>query len=175
MTPRDLVLTSRGVRHRGRLYPCVIGRGGLSATKLEGDGATPIGSHEIVEVLYRPDRLTAPNSWASPILSGDLWSDDVALADYNQPVRIPYKGSHEVMRRADPMYDIVLVTDWNYPEVSAGLGSCIFLHQWRRPGFPTAGCVAFRRDHLIEIASRLHPGDRLIVPPLPAGPRHAPR
>ncbi|MCV6586652.1 MAG: L,D-transpeptidase family protein, partial [Marinibacterium sp.] len=42
-------------------------------------------------------------------------------------------------------------------------GSAIFLHQWRRPGYPTEGCIAFRRDHLRWIVQRLRPGTRLIV------------
>lgn len=123
---------------------------------------------------YRPDRMARPNLWATPIHFGDLWSDDADRAEYNLPVRAPYAGSHEVMRRADPMYDLVLVTDWNYPVAEAGRGSCIFMHQWRRPGFPTAGCVALRRDHLHQIAARLLPGDRLVVPLLASGPRHHP-
>lgn len=175
MTPQDLVLTPRGVRFRGQTYPCVLGRGGVRGDKREGDGATPLGRHAIVDLFFRPDRIAPPNAWAKPIRPGDLWSDDPARPDYNHHVRRPYGGSHEVMRRADPMYDLVLVTDWNHPNATPGHGSCIFLHQWRRPGFPTAGCIAFRRDHLCAIAARLRPDDRLIVPPLPSGLRHAPR
>lgn len=158
-----MVLTRRGLRHRGRLYPCTIGRNGLSAHKREGDMATPVGTYRIVAMLYRPDRLTAPAAWARPIRPGDLWSDDSADAAYNHLVRAPYAPSHEVLRRADPMYDLILVTDWNWPEALPGRGSCIFVHQWRRPGYPTAGCVALRRDHLRAIAAQIVPGTRLIV------------
>lgn len=163
MTPGDLVLTPRGVRFMGRIWPCTIGRGGIRADKREGDGATPVGAHHIVGLLYRPDRMARPASWAVPIRPGDLWSDDPGVADYNLMVRAPYPHSHESLRRADPLYDLVLVTDWNWPEAQPGKGSCIFIHQWRRPGYPTAGCVAFRRDHLRWIARRITPGSRLIV------------
>ena len=78
-------------------------------------------------------------------------------------VRTPYPYSHEVLRRADPLYDLVLITDWNWPQAQKGRGSCIFIHQWRRPGYPTEGCVAFRRDHLLWIAQRLTYESRLIV------------
>lgn len=169
MTPTDLVLTPLGLRFRGRRYPCVIGRGGVSLAKREGDGATPAGCLRIVAMLYRPDRMARPAAWARPIGPRDLWSDDPALPDYNQPVRAPYPGSHEALRRADPLYDLVLVTDWNRVEAGTGAvpgrGSCIFVHQWRRLGFPTAGCVALRRDHLRHIAAWLEPGARLIVQP----------
>lgn len=163
MTPSDLVLTPTGLRFMGRLIPCTLGKGGIRADKREGDGATPVGVHRIVGMLYRPDRIAAPQAWAVPILPGDLWSDDVRDAAYNQLVRAPYAPSHEQLRRADPLYDLVLLTNWNWPEAEAGRGSAIFLHQWRRPGYPTAGCVAFSRQNLRWIAERLTPEARLIV------------
>ncbi len=164
MTPADLVLTPRGVRFRGRAFPCAIGKGGRSTAKREGDGATPVGVHRIVGMLYRADRISAPASWAIPIGPQDLWSDDSQDSRYNQLVTAPYKFSHERLRRADPLYDLVLLTDWNWPNAVPGKGSAIFLHQWRRPGYPTEGCVAFRRDHLRWIAERITPGTRLIIP-----------
>lgn len=159
----DLILTKMGLRFAGRLWPCSIGKGGLSRAKREGDGATPQGVHRIVGLLYRPDRVPPPARWAAPILPGDLWSDASGQPDYNHPVRTPYAHSHEALRRADPLYDVVLVTDWNWPEAEAGRGSCIFLHQWRRTGYPTEGCIAFRRDHIRQIAALAAPGTRLIV------------
>ncbi len=164
MTPSDLVVTPRGVRFWGRVFPCVIGKGGFSNNKREGDGATPTGAHRIVGLLYRPDRVARPAPWARPIGPRDLWSDDPADAAYNQPVQSPYDGSHECLRRADPLYDIVLLTDWNWPNAVPGKGSAIFVHQWRRAGYPTEGCVALRRDHLHWIARRVVPGTRLIIP-----------
>lgn len=163
MTPSDLVLTPRGVRFLGQHFPCSIGRGGLRANKAEGDGATPRGIHHITGCLYRPDRTRRPAPWAAPILPGDLWSDDLRHAAYNQMVRAPYAHSHESLRRADPLYDLILLTDWNWPIATPGNGSAIFLHQWRKPHHPTEGCIAFRRDHLTWIAARVTPGTRLIV------------
>lgn len=148
----------------GRMWPCTLGRGGVSAHKREGDGATPVGLHRIVGLLYRPDRMARPTDWAVPIRPGDLWSDDPGHEDYNLMVRAPYPHSHETLRRSDPLYDLVLLTDWNWPRAVKGRGSAIFLHRWRRPGFPTEGCVAFRPDHLHRIAGWIRFGTRLIVP-----------
>lgn len=159
-----MVLTPRGLRFAGRLWPCTIGRGGLTADKREGDGATPRGRHHITGLLYRPDRMARPAPWAEPIRPGDLWSDEPQDEDYNTLVRAPYTGSHEALRRADPLYDLVLLTDWNWPDATPGRGSAIFLHRWRRPGYPTEGCIAFRPDHLRRIAALAAPGTRLIVP-----------
>lgn len=156
-------LTRYGLCVDGRRLPCTIGRGGLSDAKREGDGATPRGSHTIVGCLYRPDRVPAPAAWAEPILPGMLWSDAPQDVDYNQLVTAPYAPSHENMRRADPLYDIVLITDWNWPDATPGKGSAIFLHQWRRPGYPTEGCLAFARHHIHWIAKRALPGTELRI------------
>lgn len=163
MTPRDLVLTKRGLRFMGRHFPCTIGRTGLTSDKTEGDGATPRGTHSLVGCLYRPDRLAKPCDWAVPIRPADLWSDDPRDEDYNLMVRAPYPHRHERLSRADPMYDIVLITNWNWPYAERGRGSAIFLHQWRRPHAPTAGCVAFARRDLIWIAGKITHQTRLII------------
>ncbi|MES2913793.1 MAG: L,D-transpeptidase family protein [Pseudomonadota bacterium] len=165
MKPADLVVTPMGLRFQGRVFPCSVGRGGIVAAsaKREGDGATPAGVHRLVGMLYRPDRLTRPAAWALPIGPADLWSDDPRDADYNLMVRAPHGFGHERLRRADPMYDLVIVTDWNWPHATPGNGSAIFLHQWRRPGAPTAGCVALARRDLHWIAPRIVHQTRLVI------------
>ena len=164
MKSDDLVLTPRGLRFQGRTYPCTIGRGGVTSRKREGDGATPRGEHRLVGMLYRPDRMARPADWAVPIRPGDLWSDDPGHEDYNMMVRAPYAYSHERLRRADPLYDLILLTDWNWPYAVKGRGSAIFIHQQRRPGYPTEGCIALSRAHLRAIAPRITLQTRLIVP-----------
>ena len=165
MTPLDMVLTPTGLRFQGRRFACTIGRGGVVAAerKREGDGGTPAGIHRIVGMLYRPDRMARPTDWALPIGPMDLWSDDVRDPDYNLMVRAPHGFSHEHLRRADPQYDLVLITDWNWPYSVPGRGSAIFIHRWRRPCAPTAGCVALAPQDLLWIAQRLRPQSRLIV------------
>lgn len=163
MKPLDMVVTPMGLRFLGRRFACTIGRGGVVGRKREGDGGTPEGVHRIVGMLYRPDRMAPPTEWALPIGPGDLWSDDVRDRDYNQMVRAPHAFSHEALRRADPMYDLVLITDWNWPDAVPGRGSAIFMHRWRRPCAPTAGCVALAPQDLLWIAQHLRPQSRLIV------------
>lgn len=165
MTARDIVVTGRMARFLGRQFPVTVGRGGTvpSRTKREGDGATPAGTHRIVGCLWRPDRLARPCDWAVPIRPGDLWCDDPGDADYNLMVRAPFPASAERLRRADRLYDIVLVTDWNWPQARRGRGSAIFVHAQRRPGFPTAGCIAFRPADLRWIVARIRYWTRLIV------------
>ena len=163
MTPDDLVLTPRGVRFQGQYYPCTIGKTGIAKCKREGDGATPRGDHRIVGMLYRADRMARPTDWALPIGPRDLWSDDVNADEYNMMVRAPYPYSHENLRRADPLYDLIILTDWNWPNAVKGRGSAIFIHQYRRAGYPTEGCIAFSRAHLRRIAAGISFRTRLIV------------
>jgi L,D-peptidoglycan transpeptidase YkuD (ErfK/YbiS/YcfS/YnhG family) len=158
-----MVVTPAGLRFAGRRFACTLGRAGVTAAKREGDGATPAGTHRIIGMLYRPDRLPRPAAWARPVLRGELWSDDPGDPYYNSLVRAPHPHRHEALRRADPLYDLVLLTDWNLAPAIPGLGSAIFVHQWRRPGYPTAGCVALARPDLHWIARRIRPGTRLIV------------
>jgi L,D-peptidoglycan transpeptidase YkuD (ErfK/YbiS/YcfS/YnhG family) len=165
VSPEDLVLTPGGLRFRGRRIACSVGRSGIvpADAKREGDGATPGGVHRIDGCFYRADRIARPVPWAVEIGPGDLWSDDPGAADYNRWVRAPYAGSHERLRRGDGLYDLILNTDWNRDGLP-WRGSAIFLHRWRRPGFPTAGCVAMAADDLLWITQRLAPGTRLVVP-----------
>ena len=163
MTPTDLVVTPTHLRFMGRRFPCTVGRGGVTDAKREGDGATPRGIHRLVGMLYRPDRMARPADWALPIRPGDLWSDDPRDEDYNLMVRAPYTASHEALRRPDPLYDLILITDWNWPHAVPDRGSAIFIHRWRKPGHPTAGCIGLRPEDLRWIAPRIRYETRLIV------------
>ncbi|PYE84231.1 L,D-transpeptidase family protein [Pseudoroseicyclus aestuarii] len=157
-----LALTPRGLRALGHILPCAIGRGGLTGDKREGDLATPRGTWRVTGLFYRPDRLAPPAPWARPIRPGDLWSDAPEDPAYNSLVRAPHAPSHEALRRADPMYDIILTTDWNDAAVP-GCGSAIFIHRWRRPRWPTAGCIALAPGDLAWLAARAAPGTAIRV------------
>ena len=163
MSAFDMVFASGRLHYLGRAMPATCGRGGVCDDKREGDGATPRGVLRIAAVMFRPDRVTSPGPWAVPIYPGDVWCDDPAHASYNHLRRTPLLASHEQMRRADPQYDIVMITDWNWPKARPGAGSAIFLHQWRRPGAPTAGCVAVARSDIHWLAARAAPGTRFVV------------
>ena len=163
MKASDIVVGRWGARFMGRRFGCTVGRGGITHKKREGDGGTPVGTHKIVGMLYRPDRLARPADCALPIGLGDFWSEDPDDPDYNLMVNTPHRYGHECLRRADPLYDLILITNWNWPHAVPGRGSAIFVHVWRRPGCPTAGCVGFARADLLWIAQRIKHSTRLII------------
>lgn len=160
-----MVVTRWGGRFMGRRFPVSIGRGGMTDDKCEGDGATPRGVWRMMEGRYRADRCARPHTALAmrPIGPRDLWSDDPDDHKYNQAITAPYPHSCEHLRRSDRLYDVLFVTDWNWPLATPEKGSAIFVHQWRKPRHPTAGCLAFRPDHLRWIAARITPQTRLFI------------
>lgn len=160
-SPKDIVVTKWSARFLGRRFPCAIGKGGITSSKIEGDGASPRGTHTLPDTLYRADRI--PSISDQMIHPRDLWCDAPDHPAYNQLVTSPFAPSHEKLRRGDRLYDLVILTDWNWPQATAHKGSAIFVHRWRRPRYPTEGCVAFRADHLRWIAERITHRTRLII------------
>ena len=153
------------VFYAGRVYDCALGRSGVSPEKREGDGATPIGAFALRRVLYRPDRVDRPDT-ALPVAEhqeNDGWCDDPDDARYNQPVTLPYPASAEHMWREDPLYDIVVVLGHNDDPIEAGAGSAIFLHVAAPDFKATEGCVAMRRDDLVEVLKSCGPNSALTI------------
>lgn len=171
---RDLIVDSDGRARMGdRTFPCAIGRSGRVAEsdKREGDGATPIGRYPIRGLLYRPDRVTLPATQlpvaaVSPL---DGWCDDPADPRYNQPVLLPYPGSHERLWREDRVYDVIAILGHNDHPPRAGQGSAIFLHGARPDFTPTEGCVALHLPDLLWILRHMGPGSAVVVEPMPGG------
>ena len=161
---KDLTLTPLGLRVGGKLLPCVIGKNGVSKLKREGDGKTPTGKHQIVGMLYRPDKISRPRKWALPIRPRDIWSDDVKDPNYNLMGTSPSLFGHEQLFRSDRLYDLILITNWNWPYAVKGRGSAIFIHSWRQNAIPTEGCIALSIDNLLKVAKFIDFGSQLIVP-----------
>jgi L,D-peptidoglycan transpeptidase YkuD (ErfK/YbiS/YcfS/YnhG family) len=145
------------------VFPCALGRGGISADKREGDGATPLASMRILSGYFRGDHVAARRTrlGMTPIHAERGWCEVPDDRNYNRPVKIPYGASHETMRRPDRLYDYCLVLDWNVMPRRRGRGSAIFFHL-ARPGFtPTQGCVAVTA----KVMARLLPylSDRTVL------------
>ncbi|MDA1071213.1 MAG: L,D-transpeptidase family protein [Proteobacteria bacterium] len=162
----DLVVTADGhCSFKGRTFACVLGAGGIVADKKEGDGGTPAGRWPLRRLLFRPDRGAPPQGIlpVAAIAPDDGWCDDAGDPAYNRPVKLPFGASHEVMWRADHLYDLVVVVGHNDSPPVAGAGSAIFLHLARPDRGPTAGCVAFSRADLEAILVGLEADSHLLV------------
>ncbi len=137
----------------GVTFRCALGRAGITSAKAEGDGATPAGRFVMHRGVFRPDRIDPP---ASPlpftaIAKTDGWCDAPAHPAYNQPVTLPFAASHEVMWRADHLYDVVVILGHNDDPPRPGDGSAIFLHVAAPDYAVTEGCVALALTDLLTV------------------------
>lgn len=164
----DLTVSADGfLRIGARSYRCALGRGGVREEKIEGDGATPVGSFALRRVLYRPDRLEAPETALplAPVEPDQGWCDAPADPMYNRQVRLPYPASHEKLWRDDHLYDVIVVLGHNDDPPEPGAGSAIFMHVARADYGPTEGCVALRLPDLLAVLAACGPADYLGVTP----------
>ncbi len=140
----------------GAVFPCALGRGGISADKREGDGATPLATMRLVCGFFRRGRFQARSSLPLKPIGPSLgWCEVPDDRNYNRPVKMPYRASHERMLREDGLYDACIVLDWNLRPRRRGRGSAIFFHL-ARPGYtPTQGCVAVGRAVMARLLPRL--------------------
>lgn len=157
---RDLIVIAPNILiWQGNHFSCAIGAGGVREDKREGDRATPIGRLPLRRVLYRPDRLSPPQTAlsAAPLTPRDGWCDDPGHASYNQQVSLPFEGRCEQLWRTDHIYDVIVVLGYNDDPVVVGKGSAIFLHVARPDFAPTEGCIALSGADLLTVLARCDP------------------
>lgn len=135
----------------------VIGRNGLAAFghKQEGDGKTPQGIFKLGPAFgYAPKIKTGLDYRQAT--DEDIWIDDSASEQYNTWVIGDTQAqSFEKLKRDDDLYKYAAVIQYNTDVPVAGAGSAIFLHVWRGPDKPTAGCVAVAEKSLVKLLERL--------------------
>ncbi|GIK97946.1 MAG: hypothetical protein BroJett029_21550 [Alphaproteobacteria bacterium] len=164
----DLIVSGDGyARWGGRRFRCAIGPAGPRRDKREGDGATPVGRFVFRQVLYRPDRVPAPETRlpVRALSPEDGWCDDPADPQYNRPVRLPYPARHERLWLEDAVYDVIVVIGHNDDPPVPGLGSAVFLHVAQPDYGPTEGCVALALDDLLTVLAEAGPEDGVLVEP----------
>jgi L,D-peptidoglycan transpeptidase YkuD (ErfK/YbiS/YcfS/YnhG family) len=174
-------------RPLGEAVAVTLGRNGLAwglglhggalgpgPVKVEGDGRSPAGvftfstafAYEPKE-LWKPtkmpmhqvtDRTVCVETIASQSYNRILDEDDTTPRDWVGPDR---------MLRPDGLYRYGLFVDHNAPDTKPGAGSCIFLHIWRRPGAPTAGCTAMNPTAVQVILTWMDSARKPILVQLP--------
>lgn len=171
----------------GEPISVVLGRSGLGwgrglhssagesgPIKHEGDGRSPAGVFSLGTAFGHASADEA--RWLSlPYLpaTDDLECvDDPASSHYNQLLyrsvadRVDW-SSAEQMRRKDALYRWGVFVGHNVAPVSAGSGSCIFLHVWRGPGTATVGCTAGEETEMKALFGWLDPSKHPVIVQLP--------
>jgi L,D-peptidoglycan transpeptidase YkuD (ErfK/YbiS/YcfS/YnhG family) len=158
--PSRAILTYKDMR-----FDCALGKGGIVASKIEGDGATPIGSFALRRVFYRKDKIAKPQTVLKSVaITEDMgWCDDPFHDSYNQLVKLPFATSHEKLWREDNLYNIVVELGYNDDPVIKNKGSAVFMHVARENYAPTEGCIALSELDLISLLSRMIISTKVIV------------
>lgn len=142
-----------------------LGRSGVKANKVEGDGATPRGVFRPLRLWWRPDRGPPPRTGLPMRRIGpaDAWCEDPTDRRYNRPIRLTARAASDRLWRQDHLYDLVVELDHNTRPRIAHRGSAVFIHLARAGFKPTAGCVALNRKCLQSFLARLSPKTRIVI------------
>jgi len=137
----------------GETVSCALGRSGVSASKHEGDGATPIGVFPLLRLFWRRDKVSSIDTKLphQDINVDDGWCDDPAHPNYNQLIKLPFDASHERMWRDDDLYDLVIEVGHNNDPVVPGHGSAVFIHIAKPDYSPTEGCIAIAKKDFLRL------------------------
>jgi L,D-peptidoglycan transpeptidase YkuD (ErfK/YbiS/YcfS/YnhG family) len=140
-------------------FDAVLGSKGfaLPGTKREGDGKTPSGVFALGDAFGYAVKLDTRLRYRQST-DEDFWVDDVDSPNYNKWVHgDPNAKSFEKMHRGDQLYSAGVIVEYNTGPVIKGAGSAIFMHVWRSPDKPTAGCVAMAGQNVLAMLHWLDP------------------
>ena len=148
-----IVKKSGYLKYKNFKYRCALGKAGVNKKIKEGDGITPKGVFKITKIYYRADKIKVikTNIKKIKITKNMGWCDDPVSRFYNQQIKLPSKFSHEKLYRNDDLYDLVAVLNYNTNPVIKNKGSAIFMHISESSYKKTEGCIALKKDDLINI------------------------
>ena len=153
------------LKYKDIKFKCALGKSGIGKKKIEGDNITPKGTFKIIKIYYRKDKITKINSAFKliEIKKNMGWCDDPKSKKYNQLIKLPSKYKHEKLFRNDRIYDLILVLDYNMNPTIKNKGSAIFIHIAKNNYCKTEGCIALKREDLIEIVSKIKRDTKIII------------
>ena len=143
------------LKYKNFKFRCALGKGGIKKKVKEGDNITPKGIFKIIKIYYRPDKINKIISSIKKIkIKQNMgWCDDPSSSYYNKQVKLPSKYNHERLYRKDNLYDLILVLNYNTNPIIKKKGSAIFLHIAKKKYQPTKGCVALKKQDLMQLTS----------------------
>ncbi|MCZ8342885.1 MAG: L,D-transpeptidase family protein [Leptospira sp.] len=148
-----LLWTGEGWKKSKVEIPVWIGRNGLihPDLKREGDGHTPAGVYPIERIFGKGKRSLKTFPYRE-IKKSYHWTDRIDSLNYNQLILYKERGATSLWN--SPLYEIMLVVEYNTKPSVPGLGSMIFLHVWEEAA-PTSGCVGMPKKDLESLISAL--------------------
>ena len=160
----------------GESFAVVVGKNGMAwgaglnelpsdtrlLMKTEGDGKAPAGIFSLTTSFgsaEKPDFIKLPYQKLEEYTE---CVDDVKSTHYNRIVDRMKVGnfdwkSSEKMLAVGAEYELGITVAHNTNPVTAGGGSCIFLHIWKDADTGTAGCTAMERANLEAILKWVNP------------------
>ena len=135
------------------VFKCSIGKNGLKKNKIEGDKSTPLGTFQLGDLYWRPDRVKKPETSLKciPITKNMKWCNDENSKFYNKEFTKNIDIRHEKLFRRDYKYNYFILIRYNYKKVVKGKGSAIFIHLTKNYK-KTDGCVALKEKDFLILA-----------------------
>ena len=152
-----IVKKSGYLQYKNLKFRCALGKAGIRRKGREGDNITPKGIFKIIKIYYRSDKIKKITSSIKKIkIKKNMgWCDDPKSFYYNKQIKLPSKFSHEKLYRKDNLYDLFLVLNYNTSPIIKNKGSAIFLHIAKDSYKKTKGCIALKREDLIQLVSKI--------------------
>ena len=160
-----IVKNSGFLRYKNLKFRCALGKAGIKRKEKEGDNITPKGIFKITKIYYRSDKI---RKIVTPIKKKKIkknmgWCDDANSIHYNKQIKLPSKFSHEKLYRKDSLYDLFLVLNYNINPVIKNKGSAIFLHIAKDSYKKTKGCIALKKEDLIQLISKIKKNTKIRI------------
>ena len=160
-----IVKKSGYLKYKNLKFRCALGKGGVKKKTMEGDNITPKGIFKIIKIYYRPDKIKKIKTLIKKIkIKKNMgWCDDRSSRFYNKLINLPTKYTHEKLYRNDSLYDLIVVLSYNTNPIIKNKGSAIFIHIAKNSYKKTKGCIALKKEHLIEIISKIKKNTKIKI------------
>lgn len=144
----------------------IVGRGGITSDKKEGDGKTPAGTYGFTMAFGLKEDPGSILSYHK-VVKGDYWVDDSSSAYYNKLVNTSSTpktwNSAENLAAASPYYNYALALDYN-SDCVPGKGSAIFLHCFTASADNgSAGCIRLPEARAMELVRTATERTRIVI------------
>ena len=161
----NIIIKKHLLLYKGYKLKCSIGKSGVTASKKEGDLASPKGIFKLGLLYYRKDRIKSLKcKIRKRIIKKNMgWCNDSKSKKYNQQIYFPFKYRAELLYRKDKIYDIFINIKYNYRPSVKKKGSAIFLHLTNINYKPTSGCIAIVKKDLLKILPHINKNTKISI------------